>query len=180
MRTFLSLIVVLQFASSPLYSGDFDPNGTVQPSLEARVRDSAFIVLTSVEVRHGFIAYKVLESWKGTYDSKNFPDQYKGFFTDYTRPRDYYQCNPKHSLEIRFSGKGSNIISPSQSQPDSGAIYFTPSTMYPNMYQLPVINDVVIYPLRVRGGDEKILDEQKYSFGEIKALIQEMVKKGAS
>ncbi len=45
-------------------AGDFDPNGVLLPSLEKRVKDSDMIVLTSVETRHGYIAYKVLETWK--------------------------------------------------------------------------------------------------------------------
>lgn len=178
MRLLLGILLFFQCIIIHAYCGDFDPNGVLQPSLEARVKDSALIVLTSVEVRHGFIAYKVLETWKGVYDPRSFSDQYRGYFTNYIRPKDYYQYNPKHHLEIRFSGKGSNIISPAQSQPDPTAIYFSPSTIYPNMFQLPVINDVVVYPLRIRGGDEKVLDQRSYSFHEIKTLIQDLVRQG--
>ena len=180
MRTLIATLLVLLCAVIHAYSGDFDPNRVLQPSLEARVRNSALIVLTSVEVQHGFIAYKVLETWKGIYDSRNFPDQYKGYFTAYIRPGDYYQRTPRHSMEIRLSGKAENIFSPAPSQPNPETIYFNPSAIYPDMCQLPIIDGTVIYPLRIRGGDEKVLDEHEYTFQEIKTAILKLVKRGSN
>jgi hypothetical protein len=146
---------------------------TPLPSLDQRIRDAELIVRVSVETKHRVIVYRVLETLKGTYDPRDYPDQYKGYFTDYTPARDY---QPKHSEEIWFLSKSQILYAPDQHQNDPVAITGYAAKAYRDSLHLPVQAGSIAFPTVERPYRHEVLETTPYKRDAFIAAIRSTLK----
>jgi hypothetical protein len=130
-----------------------------------------------VEVKHRVIVYRVIETLKGVYDPTDYPNQYKGYFTDYT-PTKYYR--PTHTEEVWFLGQSKVLYtSDSSHQRDPSAFY--PFTVFYDRLQLPVTHGKIEFPIEERPYRHETTKTQRYSRDEfLQAVRRATAGAGAS
>ena len=146
---------------------------TPLPSLEERVRDAELIVRVSIETKHRVIVYRVLEILKGTYQPRDYGDQYKGYFTDYTLASEYRE---KHKEEFWILGKSEVIYAPDKRQDNPIAITGYATKYYRVQLHLPVKSGIITFPTVERPYRNEVLETKSYKRNEFIALIHSATK----